>query len=80
MFGSRVWAMLNCKPHALCVDPPCKVFSRAVVLQKGEEGTVLQHCVYLWTVEDKMKLQFLMNSLHHTKIFKGKITPLAIGA
>lgn len=78
MFGSRVWAMLNYKPHALCVAPPCKVFSEAATLQKDEEGTFLQHCVCLWAIEDKMKLQLLMDSLCCTKIFKGGITPLAI--
>lgn len=37
--------MLNYKPRALCVDPPCKALSEAVMLQKGEEGTFLKHCV-----------------------------------
>lgn len=80
MFGSRVWAMLNYATRVLWVDSSWVFFSEAIILQKGEEGIFLQHCVCIWTTEDKMKLQLLMNSLSRTKIFKGGITPLATGS
>lgn len=40
---------------------------------------LLQHFISIQTIEDKMKLQLLMNSLSHTKIVRGGITLLPVG-
>lgn len=51
--------------HALCLDPPCKALSEAVMLQKGEEGTFLQLCVCLWTcIENEIAILDEFTSLH----------------
>lgn len=55
------------------------LLQRSHNISKWEEGIFLLHCVCIRTIEDKMKLQLLMNSLNHTKILRGGMALLPIG-